>query len=296
MKTTSTIIFFLFINAYSLFSQEYTPIIKENSFWDVEEVLGGNCDRAYYRYQIGNDTIISGKTYKKLLYAEYTKTNNDPCPEYKTPYAVNQNDFVELKEYIRENTAEKKVYIWTNNNSQNIYKEFILYDFNLNIDDVLSDEYYAKAYTNSEVKITKVDTDSNGNKRYHLQNDTVYYTEGIGSYSGIISFNRVIGEGDITLFCHGDITNQNNCAAVLNTNKNTFLKTTISPNPVNNVITINNLPINTKFKIYDILGKEIVVKNITYNTINVSSLHKGVYFLKISTSNNTQKTIKFFKK
>ncbi|OSY88047.1 hypothetical protein WH52_08440 [Tenacibaculum holothuriorum] len=287
---------FLILKSSFLTAQEYTPIIKNGSFWDVETVLGGHCSRAYYRYKIGNDTIISGKSYKKLLYAEYTKTSNDPCPEYKTPYVVNQNDFVELQEYIREDIAEKKVYIWTNNNSQNIYKEYILYDFNLNINDVLSDEYYANANnTSSQVKIVKIDTDSNGKKRHHLETDTVYYTEGIGSYSGIISFNRVVGEGDTTLFCHGNSTNQNNCAAVLSTNKEALLKTIISPNPVNDVITIHNLPHKATYIVYNVLGKQIPIKKKTFNTLNTSALAKGIYFLKISTSNNTQKTIKFFK-
>ena len=79
--------------------------------------------------------------------------------------------------------------------------------------------------------------------------------------------------------------------------KNSF---SIYPNPVKSIININN--INGKFiesfSLYSITGKHLVQQkvedNLTENTIDISRLPEGVYFLKIITNKGifTQKVIK----
>lgn len=69
---------------------------------------------------------------------------------------------------------------------------------------------------------------------------------------------------------------------------------TIHPNPSSSSIEINNLKQNHTISIYTFLGQLIneVKVNPINNLIDVSKLENGIYFLKISNSNNTQKLIK----
>jgi len=63
----------------------------------------------------------------------------------------------------------------------------------------------------------------------------------------------------------------------------------VYPNPANNYITIesNNMEISG-IVIYDILGKNVLVqKQLKNNSVNVSALNRGVYFIKISADNNS---------
>jgi hypothetical protein len=68
----------------------------------------------------------------------------------------------------------------------------------------------------------------------------------------------------------------------------------VFPNPVNNQLNISGFK-NLAFsiEIYNTTGKvKIAVNN--YNTIDVSDLTKGIYFVKIRAENNS-KIIKFVK-
>ena len=68
-------------------------------------------------------------------------------------------------------------------------------------------------------------------------------------------------------------------------------KIKVYPNPVNNILYIENIA-DSNYEIYDITGK--IVLNGIGNQINVSSLEKGVYFLKVILEEKiiTQKFIK----
>ena len=68
-------------------------------------------------------------------------------------------------------------------------------------------------------------------------------------------------------------------------------KIIIFPNPVKDILYIENIA-DSNYEIYDITGKTVL--NGIRNQINVSSLEKGVYFLKVTSEENilTQKFIK----
>jgi hypothetical protein len=75
------------------------------------------------------------------------------------------------------------------------------------------------------------------------------------------------------------------------------------PNPTTGLLTIqvqNTTTVQTTLEVYDVLGKQIQAEQITLNrgvntfVRNYSSLSKGVYFIRISNSNNTT-NIKFVK-
>ena len=68
------------------------------------------------------------------------------------------------------------------------------------------------------------------------------------------------------------------------------------PNPVNNILNIEFYREFNEVKVFNMLGKEVLIKKVNANTtqIDMSVLDTGTYFVKIS-SENTFKTIKVFK-
>lgn len=79
--------------------------------------------------------------------------------------------------------------------------------------------------------------------------------------------------------------------SVLSTNNFEIDKIIIFPNPVNDILFIENNE-NLEYEIFNITGKTVL--NGINNQINVSSLEKGLYFLKVTLEKNilTQKFIK----
>ena len=61
------------------------------------------------------------------------------------------------------------------------------------------------------------------------------------------------------------------------------------PNPASNVLHINNVMENSKVEIYDISGILKASQNLTGNTIDVSGLEKGLYFIKVINGNEVNK-------
>lgn len=52
----------------SSFAQDYDPLIKEGAFWDIASwENAGLCLTSHTRYSIGDDIVINGKTYKKIV-------------------------------------------------------------------------------------------------------------------------------------------------------------------------------------------------------------------------------------
>lgn len=104
-----------------------------------------------------------------------------------------------------------------------------------------------------------------------------YQYNGDGFQNGVTNWDTVLGIKDF----------ENN------------LKFTISPNPTTSILTLKlsaNL-IDGNIKIFDILGKQVITKEIYSNNlvqINVSSLSKGMYLVKVSSEKNTQ-TKRFIK-
>lgn len=64
MKRILPVIFML-ITSITVFAQEDTRMLKEGRSWKVLEMF---CDRPKYEtYTVSGDTVINGKTWKKIL-------------------------------------------------------------------------------------------------------------------------------------------------------------------------------------------------------------------------------------
>lgn len=82
----------------------------------------------------------------------------------------------------------------------------------------------------------------------------------------------------------------------LGTQETNAIKLAYFPNPVKDVLTIRNDVNITTIKIYDLTGKQVITDKFDSKNVNidVSSLPKGVYMVKIGGENST-KTIKIIK-
>jgi hypothetical protein len=63
---------------------------------------------------------------------------------------------------------------------------------------------------------------------------------------------------------------------------------TIHPNPVKDIITIDNLTLPAQVSIVSVSGKLVFATTLTVNTLNVGNLPNGVYFIKLSTKEGTK--------
>ncbi|TXB66873.1 T9SS type A sorting domain-containing protein [Vicingus serpentipes] len=82
----------------------------------------------------------------------------------------------------------------------------------------------------------------------------------------------------------------------INENSNTTVQ--LYPNPVNNLLNINGLEVNSSINIFDLTGKLVISKNNLSNTnfsISTESLKAGVYFVSINNENTPTKTVKIIK-
>jgi phosphatidylserine/phosphatidylglycerophosphate/cardiolipin synthase-like enzyme len=130
-----------------------------------------------------------------------------------------------------------------------------------------------------------------------------------GSHNWSNSANTINDEN--TLIIHnGDIANQyyQNFVARFKAN-NGDLATQIAewiqseivvyPNPATDILNISGGEIISRIEIYSITGTKVIDRKIQHSTtteLNVSKLHSGLHFLKISLKNNEARIFKFLKK
>lgn len=70
----------------------------------------------------------------------------------------------------------------------------------------------------------------------------------------------------------------------------------IFPNPTNNIINIKGLETTLEnVEVYTVTGQRVISLSTNLETINVSAIASGVYFLKLNAADDASKTIKFIK-
>lgn len=94
-------IFLYYLVCPNLFSQDYDPILKEGSFWDIEtEFWGSYTTKQYQRIQVDGEIQINTKTYTKL------KQVNIQVSEIsgESHYSIDNSKFIAINNaYLREN-------------------------------------------------------------------------------------------------------------------------------------------------------------------------------------------------
>lgn len=262
------------------FAQDYQPMLVEGNYWDTGYYNHDNNlwpTEPEKRYVLGSDINVNGTIYKQIEIHSIVGVEN---PSYTAaPFYVESNYTISNK-YIREDIAEKKVYIWGDIFDNGVYQEYLLYDFNLEVGDTL-----INPYSDEDNWIVDHIYINNGIKAYDLNNGMYSYIEGVGGSAGIISQFIPQFEYYELLLCHGNYnTAVNNCEAVASINNNLINNNiNIYPNPATKTIFLD-VDSKVNFVIYSLDGKAIL-KGDVKNKIDISDLNTGFYFLKLKNNN-----------
>jgi hypothetical protein len=272
-------------------------LIRENITWEVW--YGNTMEICKYdkinQYFFKGDSIIDNKIYKKIYhYHVISKIKTPYCP----PYFVDNSQFF-LDAFIREDTVERKVYIYDEEDN----KEGILYDFNLKKGDTITYKYATKGMKVivDSVGLIKL-KDNQIRKKTYLSNHQ-FYIEGIGGSAGV-QFPYIQYLGFWTaLSCYRENSKEiflkDDCIPYLLASKDIENQAVINilPNPF-----VNNLSINIEndetmeFKLYDIFSKNILQKSFQNAVLlDTSTLPNGTYFYQLSSKKGISKVGKLLK-
>lgn len=175
-------LFFSIVFTNLIFSQQYKPLLVDGNKWHVSFYDGRpdiSCinisQSTSYIYKISGDSIVNGKTYKKITF-DFTKY---PYIRGCGSFQNEKNNFAAL---LREDINEKKVY----RNINGTINENVLYDFSLNT----GNEIPITGYDFDNFNTTNVDKVLFGSifGKYFSLINTGYLFEGIGSSNGLLEF------------------------------------------------------------------------------------------------------------
>ena len=269
------------------------PIITPEKIWDVEsgsacpEAVGTLCFcyQGILKLKIGNMKIFNEKEYYELL------SNDDP-PQWK------------IATYVRE--EERKLFFY----SEYCDKEYLMYDFNLNVgDDVYlvdplipfsvsqhSDicELTEEDMDYFKCKITEVDEieyDQVKRKRlkveHYYSNKTGFWIEGIGSMKGIVYQVSSVSMGGVWQLKNCYVSdklifvneNPEYCWVPTSTYdiQQTLINIFADENNTLHIVNAKDIPLT----MYDIQGRNIksIFPSDDNYTINISNLPKGLYIV-----------------
>ena len=277
------------ISSYS----QYVPLLKNNAIWHVYHWLEVGCNQTL---NVTGDTVINNQTYKVLA-------SNGTCGVGEVPI-------------LREDITTKKVYQYLNS------VEFLLYDFSLPIGGIfIYNNPQSPSWTphlrldsitgtidplffNPETDWTTINplrvyyfTDTNPGTAYQI-----IWVEGLGSLSGLLLPADSWGGGVLgeTLLCHNTTVDTidyhfvfweepNPCEGPLMSLNNTKRVSSVSvypnPNTTNEVRIKGENIVHVQF--LNSLSECILDYSVstTISTIDISSLPKGIHFLKIQFKN-----------
>lgn len=110
------------------------------------------------------------------------------------------------------------------------------------------------------------------------ETDSIFYPKDTGYYYVLVTDSNGCSSQSVTTFYKFP-------AGVSYLNNEGFVQ--IAPNPVKDVLNINNVPGKTIYKLYNILG-ELIAEDVlmqTSNTIHLNSLQPGIYILELQYDN-----------
>lgn len=262
------------------FSQEYIPMLN-NSSWVL--IRQANWTPIYRMMHEGIPVVIGNDTYLQF---------EDPFPVYVNSIPV-------PTVYVREDVVARKVY--------RIHDgvENMIYDFNLQTGDVISQYGYDFTAT-----VDEVDVNGSMRKRITLKTDHVYlghyvltqvWIEGVGSEADSLfpernMFNVASASGGVKIKTYCSFQNGNHIFGaadcpqmMLGTADEIYenQKITFTPNPMVSELTINSKAIlqNATLKIYNVQGQLIKeIKNLKgdKNVVSRGNLSSGLYFAQLS--------------
>jgi len=306
------LLFLLFtLSLYFLSAQNYHPLLEKGKTWNVfywqNTCFVNPCGGT--QYSLGGDTIIQGIEYKKIVQKSIIALEE---PVFYLPFGLSKDS--SIISFMREDTLNKKVYA-IHNDGYEESKEFLAYNFNLQLGDSLVIPYLDSSFLILDTIKSIVLTNGEYRKIYLFKdygnlfnNSQSQYIEGIGGDSGLFFPFLSTIENSITLGC----VRQNGIELYKNPNSRWGCETitttetiksnynfSIFPNPVSNFLNINctNCQLR-KVEIIDVNGNFVLQKQlhqIDNQQIDIDYLSSGIYFIKLYGENGIYNTSKFIK-
>ena len=287
MKQKLLVIICLFFTIKS-FSQAYIPFQFGNTRWAYMKTNTFGSTSYFYFSKDTNGIYYNGNKYWKI--EKQTSPTYTPSTSYW---------------YIFDDTLSRKVYCYSNSSGLS----YLLYDFSANVGDTINSVGNPVAIDTVIVDSIKF-ISSNSIIRKHIYLHSIRFTnpqtkiwiEGIGSTYDLFYPTITLPDPLLNLICYqynsytlypDSINGTNACnnflTSVNNIENNLF---NIYPNPTQNTIhiTANTITPITSYKLYNSIGSLIQNNKLKNNTIDISSLSTGIYYLQLQTDKTTQTT------
>jgi hypothetical protein len=270
-------------------AQEYHPMPTGPARWDIARCWyfypAGWYDR-YYVEMDGSDTILNGKTYKKLWHT----THHAPGTEFDSTYTHFMGG-------MRE--ADRKVYMFSEYLCLDTI-ERVIYDFNA---DSIGDTIYTQVLTNGLTQfiphiVIDIDTvifNFGAHRQLVLQDESGFFTEtwteGVGSSLGLpYASYWLLTDNSYDLNCmyiNDELAYHNPspadaCEPIISSTDDDLEKIAVSlfPNPTTGIVYVDSEKPVSSIVIYNAQGV-IVNRIIDSNEIDMHHLPVGVYFARI---------------
>jgi hypothetical protein len=202
MRHFTILMFILF--SRSLSAQAYQPFVQDNHrwmvSWDIDNTLWDFDD--FYENVFGADTLINDTSYTMVWRNYYARTGEPGGFEtIIQPFEPGFQD--ELIGFVREDTTLQRVY-YRSEDAWISDQEFLLYDFNLEVGDMIIDSLVGAG----PYQVVQLDTifSHDALRRVWSLDDGQTITEGIGSNFGPFEgITNLISGGYVELyqFCNG---------------------------------------------------------------------------------------------
>lgn len=315
MRKKLQLSFHLFI-ALFCFAQKYQPI-DSTTVWNTFNTIrinSGNCCYAAVNssFQFKGYVSNNGNTWLKLYESALF---SNACPNICLSLSLPANFTNSFIGYVYNDSINKKVY-FTSTLTPNFTPSVsnIVYDFlNKNVGDSISwrcvnNSNNGWSNGSAKFKINAIDSllfAGKYHKTYSVSNNNLFtypisVIEGIGSTKGAWNSIFTDFEAKSTLSCFSkpqqgtSVSNYTTFAYSLASGCGTLnavqeLETpifSVYPNPASTKIEIKGIDMN-EVLIFDIHGKLILHHNSSERIIDINSLQKGIYFLKIRSGNLT---------
>ena len=263
--------------------QNQIPFPTENTTWEtVTQFMDPwNPNYSYEYAKTNGDTIINGKQYTII-----TRLNYPGC-------------------FIRENNG--LVYCKYSNNSPFDTSEFLLYNFNLQLGDTMQIAMigYELMFTTGHVEyIDSILIGSTYHKKIGISGwHHIDFIEGVGSLQGLLypEIPWVDWMSDLTCFSRNDTifsltgggtTYTGNCWQFVDVREPETNKLIVSPNPTNDFLRIIG-PTIIKAELFTMNGQKIL--ETTLQNINIVDCKRGIYLLKVYSTDRTVENFKIVK-
>lgn len=300
-------LFFIFGSTFAI-AQNYQPLVNTNHVWKFSFIPSAYCnpnqplESVNYKTSLGNDIEIDGITYKEVKkqfefenlaqFQEVKNCDNNQEDHFFLSFLNDSNYNSQISAgYIREDIAERKVFIKPLNGTEkllyNFEHDFSVNPINLSLIEVTTADVYNQTTSNYKFGLPY------GNGYYNI-------LESIGDESDLITSTKINIDGtkiNLEAFStdNGSTFYQRNNDVLELTDIITDKNYKIVQNPVANNLILTNYSNIDQIQIVDSSGKIILTKKDKFNAISTQHLIKGTYYLIISSDKKISK-IQFLKK